>query len=217
MRRRKYWRSHIPTIEAGDKCHLMLHLQELSGYVRSMGATSRQKQVRFWSALRQKLHNPPTSSLDLGEHERLSAIGVMKRFLCCYAKEALGWSFPAEAIHFPSTRLLASIPWRKQFFEWVNPKKEDAAKYQRWIDDYVKTAREYSLLAQPWKERSLRHKHPFFRLSEEALYPEYLKTYPSLQKSLNTFVKGLVQSQISLSIKLFQQPWNYKKRIKIHL
>ena len=101
--RRKNWRSHVPPEEPGEKCMLMGNLQELSGYFRS------REQSEFWKGLRDRL--PPHFSRQLKENERLSAVGLIKRFFPLVAQKAIGWSLPEKVIGFPSTSYLAALPW----------------------------------------------------------------------------------------------------------
>ncbi|SHF24015.1 CRISPR-associated protein, Cmr2 family [Seinonella peptonophila] len=101
--RRKNWRSHIPPEEPRDKCLLMSQLQELSGYHR---ISERRAQDRFWTTLREKI-----GAFHLNDHERLSAIGLIKRLYPLVSEKALGWKWPSSAISFPSTGYLAALPW----------------------------------------------------------------------------------------------------------
>lgn len=101
--RRKNWRFHVPTAESGEKCMLIHYLQELSGYT---GVRQKEKRDAFWKALRERL-----SPLDLGERERLSAVGLVKRLFPHVAEEAIGWRFPEQALYVPSTVYLAAVPW----------------------------------------------------------------------------------------------------------
>lgn len=105
LRHRKYWRSHIPQREEGDKCTLTGNLQELSGYIR---AHQREKQDQFWQNIRERSDISP---FNLQENERLSAIALIKRFYPTVAEEALGWKLPRQALNFPSTAYLAAMPW----------------------------------------------------------------------------------------------------------
>ncbi|SEN69004.1 type III-B CRISPR-associated protein Cas10/Cmr2 [Lihuaxuella thermophila] len=116
--RRKAWRSFVPTIEPGDKCTLMPHLQELSGYLRNR-KHERQQQEKFWKELRERL-----PSFELAENERLSAIALIKRLYPLVSKQALGWDFPRQAKYFPSTSHLAALPWIEETME----KAKDEAK-----------------------------------------------------------------------------------------
>lgn len=101
--RRKNWRSHVPTVEPGDKCTLIGHLQELSGWLRNW---ERSKQERFWARVRERV-----GGLDLQENERLSAVGLIKRLFPRVAEEAIGWKFPDTAVYFPSTSYMSALPW----------------------------------------------------------------------------------------------------------
>ncbi|ABG03240.1 CRISPR-associated protein, Cmr2 family [Rubrobacter xylanophilus DSM 9941] len=98
---RKNWRTHHPPSEPGDKCTLMGSWQELSGYVR---AREREAQDRFWDELRKK-----AGTLNLGEHERLCAIALIKRLFPEVAKETIGWELNART--WPSTPYMAAVPW----------------------------------------------------------------------------------------------------------
>lgn len=104
--RRKNWRSYVPTVEPGDKCTLMGNLQELSGWLR---IHERKQQMQFWEQLRQQI-----GPYDLEENERLCAIGLIKRLFPYVAKQAIGWSFPREALYFPPTSYLAALPWMQK-------------------------------------------------------------------------------------------------------
>jgi CRISPR-associated protein Cmr2 len=118
--RRKYWRSYVPTTEGGDKCILMSHLQELSGYQR---IRERKQQDQFWWQVREKV-----GDYQLNEKDRLSAIGLIKRLYPLVAKEALGWELPTQAIRFPSTYSLAAFPWILRALQNESQKAQDFAR-----------------------------------------------------------------------------------------
>lgn len=176
LRRRKYWRDFVPTVEPGDKCMLFPHLQELSGYVGSgRNASARRKQQAFWSALcKRTVETPEQHSLDLGERERLSAIGLIKRFLPNYAKEAIGWGMPDEARFFPSTQVLASLPWRKKVF--------CQAEYK--AREYAKEARKHFSLSASAKRffDGKDQQHPWVLMNHQAMDELRLEGVPTLQK-----------------------------------
>ncbi len=102
LERRKNWRSHIPPMEYGDKCVLFEDLQELSGYVRAKNRDQREKQDRFWAALRSQI-----GRYELDENERLSAIALVKRLFPLVAPSVL-WEVP---VRYPSTPYLAAVTW----------------------------------------------------------------------------------------------------------
>lgn len=98
---RKNWRTYRPTPEPGDKCTLMTSWQELSGFER---ATQGEKQRKFWETMRSRV---PT--LDLGEHERLCAIALVKRLFPRVSEDAIGWKLDVSS--WPSTSYMAAVPW----------------------------------------------------------------------------------------------------------
>lgn len=102
LERRKNWRSHIPPVEYGDKCSLFEDLQELSGYVRGKSKEQREKQERFWAALRRQIGRH-----ELDENERLSSIALVKRLFPLVASSVL-WEVP---VRYPSTPYLAAVSW----------------------------------------------------------------------------------------------------------
>lgn len=104
LARRKRWRNHRPPEEPGDKCTVMHDLQELSGYVRSEGSASRERQNQFWKTVRH-----PLGSLDLREDERLCAVALVKRLFPRVAPRALGWK--VDRSHWPSTVYVGAVPW----------------------------------------------------------------------------------------------------------
>ncbi|MBX6764237.1 MAG: type III-B CRISPR-associated protein Cas10/Cmr2 [Rubrobacteraceae bacterium] len=104
---RKNWRTHHPPAEPGDKCTLMGNWQEISGYVR---ARKRKSQDAFWNALRQE-----SGELNLGEHERLCAIALIKRLFPGVAEEVIGWKLDAGT--WPSTPYMAAVPWIEKAHE----------------------------------------------------------------------------------------------------
>lgn len=166
LNRRKLWRSFIPTKEAGDKCMLLPHLQELSGYSRS---NNRIKQDRFW----RELMGYHKNSLNLKENERLSALGIIKRFYPVYAKEALGWKFPDDAVSFPSTRYLASLSWRRKVIH-ENPTEANA---------YAALARENGFGNTSTSKRFFTDQQgEFISIDESALYKEEMKNNPLLNE-----------------------------------
>jgi len=111
--RRKNWRSHVPSIEPGDKCTLMGNLQELSGFIGAWKREQREKQEFFWAALREKV-----GGHELDEKERLSAIALIKRLfsLPLVSEQAVGWKL-SECERYPSTPYLAAVPWLKKAIE----------------------------------------------------------------------------------------------------
>ncbi|MCA3749639.1 MAG: type III-B CRISPR-associated protein Cas10/Cmr2 [Rubrobacter sp.] len=122
---RKNWRTYQPPVEPGDKCALMGSWQELSGYV---GAKEGQSQKEFWDKIRER-----SSELNLGEHERLCAIALIKRLFPEVAGEAIGWRL--DATTWPSTPYMAAVPWIEEVYK--NPKaKEAAEKYLVMIEEY---------------------------------------------------------------------------------
>lgn len=100
--RRKNWRTHVPTIEFGDKCTLMGGFQELSGYVRSISREQGNKQNQFWEAIRSRTRH------GIKEKERLCAVAFVKRMFPSIAKEIL---FGSVAESYPSTPTLACANW----------------------------------------------------------------------------------------------------------
>lgn len=102
--RRKFWRTHMPPNEPGDKCTIMHELQELSGFVRGHSAGEREKQDDFWAKVRLK-----TGELDIRQDERLCAVTLVKRLFPRVASRALGW--PLDAVHWPSVVRVAATPW----------------------------------------------------------------------------------------------------------
>lgn len=117
LERRKNWRSHIPPVEYGDKCNLFEDLQELSGFVRAKGKPEREKQDRFWAALRRQIGRH-----ELGENERLSAIALVKRLFPLVAPDVL-WKVP---IRYPSTPYLAAVNWLQKVAK--DPERFQAAQ-----------------------------------------------------------------------------------------
>ena len=102
--RRKLWRTHVPPPEPGDKCMLMPTLQELSGRIRSRSREDAEAQDAFWVEVQKTVRHR------LEERERLSAVALIKRMFPEVAKQA--WHVtPPDA--FPSTLLLAAVPWLK--------------------------------------------------------------------------------------------------------
>lgn len=117
--RRKRWRSHRPPEEPGDKCTVMHDLQELSGYVRSEGSASRERQDQFWKTVRH-----PLGSLDLREDERLCAVALVKRLFPRVAPQSLGWE--VDRSHWPSTVYVGAVPWIRRVVRSV---PEPARRY----------------------------------------------------------------------------------------
>jgi CRISPR-associated protein Cmr2 len=140
LSRRKQWRTHVHTVEGGEKCTLVPNLQEISGYFRGPD------QVRFWNEFRQHLD----SIYELGEFERLSAIGIIKRFYPKVAnKEVIGWSFPPEAIELPSVAYLAAIPWMRQTIQrhqkWVETAHPDEQALTKAVAEFADKAKQAGL------------------------------------------------------------------------
>jgi CRISPR-associated protein Cmr2 len=179
LNRRKLWRSFIPTKEAGDKCMLLPHLQELSGYSRSR---NNKKQGHFWDNLR-KYHG---DRLGVKENERLSALGMIKRFYPLYAKEALGWKFPHEATSFPSTGYLASLAWRR---------KTSADKYLSEANDYALLAMKNGYELKHTGKRFFPEQDGLFiSIEEDALYKQSITSIPELNKKFAALCKAVGES-----------------------
>lgn len=109
--RRKNWRSHVPTIEPGDKCSLMGNLQELSGYVRSISQESRREQDRFWDGIRGK------AGYEIKPNERLCAVAFTKRMFPGIAEQVIDGTVPKS---YPSTTHMACLHWLKRVTEEQN-------------------------------------------------------------------------------------------------
>lgn len=122
--RRKNWRSHVPSVEPGDKCSIMGNLQELSGYCR---CENRDAQDRFWDAVRERVQKR-----NLREDERLCAITLIKRMFPEVAKETIGYPVPD---FYPSTTNLAAAHWTEQQMK-EHPEK---------VVEYVRLAGEMGL------------------------------------------------------------------------
>ncbi len=124
--RRKNWRTHIPPEEGGDHCTLMGDWQELSGFIRSK---EKHEQKKFWNALREQKDerkNRRLSTLELGEHERLSAVALIKRL---YPKvKAIGWNLDVE--NWPSTPYMAAVPWLE-----TAHRTDEAKKYLQVVEN----------------------------------------------------------------------------------
>lgn len=99
---RKLWRARPYQAEEGDKCSLMDHLQELSGWT-AVRPGEAQRQAAFWQALRDVV-----GPLDLRDGERLSAPALVKRLFPRVADRAVGWGVPTQ---FPSTLHIAATSW----------------------------------------------------------------------------------------------------------
>lgn len=179
LNRRKLWRSFIPTNEAGDKCMLLPHLQELSGFSRS---NNRDKQDEFWQKLRNHLNE---KQFDIKENERLSALGMIKRFYPIYAQEALGWKFPEEATYFPSTRYLAALPWRKKAL----------CKNEELANEYATLALENGFEKTKMSKRFFPNKQgAFISIEESAFYKESIKTNSTLREKLTALCNEVGES-----------------------
>lgn len=180
LHRRKYWRDYVPAVkerkrkmlEEGDKCMLFPYLQELSGYTgvgRRKEHPEKRRQHKFWSSLRAAIRH----ELDLGEYERLSAVGMIKRFLPVYAKEAIGWRFPEEAEFFPSTQVLAGLPWRKRVLEVAS---EQAKQYAL---EAKKVCKKSSISARRFFPDD--STHPWVLMDYRAIQPNEVRSKPEFK------------------------------------
>ncbi len=115
--RRKNWRSHVPTVEHGDKCTIMGNLQEISGYIRSQ-KEMREKQDLFWQELRSRVRE-----LEIGEGERLCAVSLVKRLFPLVAEGTIGWRVRTG---YPSTSYIAAVPW---LVETMNKEQDKAGRF----------------------------------------------------------------------------------------
>lgn len=107
---RKNWRSHCYPSEAGVKCSLMGHWQELSG-IAGVRANDNKQRDAFWRTLAQD------KAQDIREKEYLCAMSYIKRrFVDAFKMfkvtltgfEAHGWELPSNV---PSVAYLAAAPW----------------------------------------------------------------------------------------------------------
>lgn len=106
--RRKNWRSQARMSEPGDHCRMMSEYQELSGYVRAHGPDMRQRQEKFWDAVRGRVaqvidRQGPCHAVDKADYEllelprteRLCAIALVKRLFPILPesklRSAIGW------------------------------------------------------------------------------------------------------------------------------
>lgn len=198
LHRRKYWRDYVPAVkerkkkmlEAGDKCMLFPYLQELSGYTGvGKKGKNREKQQQFWSEMRKKIDH----DLDLGEKERLSAVGMIKRFLPVYAEEAIGWSFPADVRFFPSTQVLAGLPWRKRALEIDSEQtKQYACEAKKLLGQTMDSAKRF-FPNHPT--------HPWVLMDYRAIQPAELRLNPKL--------KPLKEQFSALCHEVGSEPSNY--------
>lgn len=225
LHRRKYWRDYVPavkernkkTLEEGDKCMLFSHLQELSGYTgvgkkkekHKKEKNEREKQQEFWSHLREKVNQKNKGSQHLGERERLSAIGMIKRLLPIYAEEAIGWRFPEEAKYFPSTQVLAGLPWRKRVFALYLEKAEECSKeaeeYMKEVEEYAKEAKE---TVEDFKTNESAKRffpnhssHPWVEMDYRVIQPAFFQSKPEYSQLKEKF--------IDLCRKVESEPSNY--------
>jgi len=161
LARRKHWRTDRPADEPGDKCTVMHDLQELSGHVR---ARDRGKQDGFWERVRQR-----TGTLDLNDGERLSAITLVKRLFPKIAAKALDWRI--EAVHWPSTVSVATLPWVRRV---VAEAPERAKAYAEAVQD---TAPEGAVsdLASPFRDLDRAEAGDFHRIQGEYLQRGFLE------------------------------------------
>ena len=120
LARRKFWRSHRPSDEPGDKCTVMHDLQEISGYVRAASTSSRQRQDEFWRSIQRGL-----SSLELRDNERLSAIAFVKRLFPLVSNQALGWD--VDRSRWPSTAHIAARTWMRKVHSAAHAQAADFA------------------------------------------------------------------------------------------
>jgi CRISPR-associated protein Cmr2 len=88
-------------VQTGATCTLLSDWSEISG----RDDASKEQQA-FWRALDERVEEN-----DLALKERLSAIGLIKRFFPYSADKSVGWRFPDRLIHLPSTQAMAVIPW----------------------------------------------------------------------------------------------------------
>ncbi|MBW7877064.1 MAG: type III-B CRISPR-associated protein Cas10/Cmr2 [Candidatus Cloacimonetes bacterium] len=132
LARRKFWRNHILPDEPGDKCVLMPHFQELSGFSR---ANASQKQDEFW----RKAQDVVKSPLDLQDQERLCAISLVKRLFCTkgLGKESIGWEPDQQA--WDSVTKIATKNWlkdnQKKLKSYLDQVKvfDPGAVFEEWV------------------------------------------------------------------------------------
>ena len=138
---RKNWRTYQPIDEESyqpesprgyEHCTLMGNWAEISGWLKKekSGVSDednkpKSKQQVFWEKL--KSHRD-ISTLELGEHERLSAVALIKRLYPKVAKTAIGWDLKVK--NWPSTPYMAAVPWLE-----TAHRTDEAKKYLQVVED----------------------------------------------------------------------------------
>lgn len=121
LARRKLWRSHLLPAEPGDRCMVQPEWQELSGELSSTGRAARERQSRFWAALRAR-----TGDLDLRTDERLSAPVLVKRLWTRIRPSPL--PVLPDVQRWASTYQLAVAPWMEDALREQRPLADDLVR-----------------------------------------------------------------------------------------
>lgn len=120
--RRKNWRNHLPPPEPGVKCMLMEGWQELSG-IDGMGDEDNNQRRAFWQILHHKMSSGMT---DLGEHEMLCGLALVKRRFARHFGQfewlslnhpgfkLKGWTLD---VNMPSVAYMAAVHWLEKLVE----------------------------------------------------------------------------------------------------
>lgn len=142
--KRKNFRTHVPSVEAGYKCMIMEGYQELSG-------TSSGKELRdYW----QQVLAIKDKGLDLREDERLCAIAYVKRrFVHSFTNvnenikvghyniKVYGWKLPKNV---PSVGYMAAVPWLLDILKENNSEIQTAlASFSDQVSEYAQKSDKY--------------------------------------------------------------------------
>ena len=198
---RKNWRSHIPTVEHGDKCTLFGNLQEISGYIRSSKKGEGKKQKEFWEEMRLRL-----DILDLKEGERLSAIALIKRLFPQAYNDLKGTTTIPE--NFPSTTYMSSILWKK---EVVNKEEKLAIAFLKEAKKLKKSSSEAKAGIQALDKIAGENKElkGFISLDGNCFYSHTLLNDNLWEDSTRTVRENLERKLININKKVGFEPDTY--------
>jgi len=149
LARRKFFRTYHLPAEPGDKCVLMPHFQELSGFSR---ANNSGKQDEFWDKAQKEIASP----LDLQGQERLCAISLVKRLFATkgLGKKSIGWEPSQQA--WESVTQVATRTWLQdnkdnpslqKYFSLISQYTVELQRKEEWVHlaDLDQLSQDYQL------------------------------------------------------------------------